>query len=236
LGVLDSQRILTKRRHPLTFPSSNMISSSLSFPITFFLLGVERLLFGYFYLFTDHFKTLIRNGFFGKQMQSEPLYWKCAMTLGIYAKVIHLLVILEDLRRISSSKYSFMLRFDGETMNIDKIAVFGMMLFFLGQALNIGVFAILGRVGVYFGNEFGYRTPRMSKFPYNSFIKHPQYVGIVGSVWRLYFMVRSNSHLIPWSTCFWYMMSIHILEHPRGIRLFDIYEKKKRKRKSRREE
>merc|ERR1719201_1606157 len=105
------------------------------------------------------------------------------MTLGIYAKVIHLLVILEDLRRISSSKYSFMLRF-------------------LGQALNIGVFAILGRVGVYFGNEFGYRTPRMSKFPYNSFIKHPQYVGIVGSVWRLYFMVRSNSHLIPWSTCF----------------------------------
>jgi hypothetical protein len=54
---------------------------------------------------------------------------------------------------------------------------FGLLLFTMGQVLNYFVFEALGAKGVYYGYEFGYKTARVSSFPYNLNISDPQYWG-----------------------------------------------------------
>ena len=68
-----------------------------------------------------------------------------------------------------------------------------------GQVLNIAVFYRLGRVGAFFGDRLGYRTPWYDGFPF-SLVAHPQYVGAVLTIWGLFLLVRfpgSDWFLIP---------------------------------------
>lgn len=59
----------------------------------------------------------------------------------------------------------------------------------VGQLLNFSVFYRLGRVGVFYGNRFGYEIPWRREFPF-SLLKHPQYVGAVLSIWGFFLATR----------------------------------------------
>jgi len=75
----------------------------------------------------------------------------------------------------------------------------GALLIAIGQSLNVGVFYRLGKVGVFYGNKFGYRVPWQEGFPF-SFFKHPQYVGAVLSIWGFFLLMRfphEDWYLIP---------------------------------------
>lgn len=65
----------------------------------------------------------------------------------------------------------------------------GGVLIALGQLLNLGVFVQLGKIGVFYGNKFGYHVPWCQKFPFTVF-RHPQYVGAVLSVWGFFVSTR----------------------------------------------
>jgi phosphatidyl-N-methylethanolamine N-methyltransferase len=65
----------------------------------------------------------------------------------------------------------------------------GALLVAIGQSLNMGVFYRLGKVGVFYGNKFGYRVRWQVGFPF-SFFKHPQYVGAVLSIWGFFLLMR----------------------------------------------
>ena len=59
----------------------------------------------------------------------------------------------------------------------------------MGQLLNVGVFVQLGKIGVFYGNKLGYQVPWRQGFPF-SFLRHPQYVGAVLSVWGFFMTTR----------------------------------------------
>lgn len=67
-----------------------------------------------------------------------------------------------------------------------------------GQTLNFSVFRRLGKVGVFYGNKFGYEIPWCREFPF-SLLQHPQYVGTLFSIWGFFL-----------ATCFpyddWYLL------------------------------
>lgn len=58
---------------------------------------------------------------------------------------------------------------------------------------------------------------RVTCFPYNTnWISDPQYWGVVICVWGAYIGLGSTNYTVPVLETFWYMMSMHIFEHPRG--------------------
>ncbi len=176
----------------------------------FFLLGIERVLYAFWYCYPNKFKASVRNGTFGKSAQEEPLYWKSAMTLGKYIKVFQFSVIAYDL--ISRCDIDF------GTDKLPQMCI-GIALILLGQFLNVAVFNALGAIGVYYGYEFGYDVPMVSCFPYNvSWISDPQYWGVVLTVWGLYisFGFPHTQWEVPILETFWYVMSMKVFEHPRG--------------------
>mmetsp|Transcript_31964 Transcript_31964/g.55937 ORF Transcript_31964/g.55937 Transcript_31964/m.55937 type:complete len:143 (+) Transcript_31964:3-431(+) len=52
-----------------------------------------------------------------------------------------------------------------------------------GQALNLAMYTSIGDVGVYYGFKLGARVPWCSSFPFNIGLRHPQYVGVVLTLW-----------------------------------------------------
>jgi methylene-fatty-acyl-phospholipid synthase len=65
----------------------------------------------------------------------------------------------------------------------------GITMIAAGQSLNLAVFYRLGKIGVFYGNKLGYRTPWSRKFPF-SCLKHPQYVGALLSIWGFFLVMR----------------------------------------------
>jgi len=65
----------------------------------------------------------------------------------------------------------------------------GGALIVVGQVLNFSVFHRLGKVGVFYGNRFGYAIPWRREFPF-SLLKHPQYVGTLFSIWGFFLVTR----------------------------------------------
>lgn len=191
------------------------------FTKAFFLLGIERFLYGYWYTFPSHFKRSVREGYFGSKIKAEPLYWKSAMTMGTYIKVFQFSVILVDLfsrcemTHISKIHNSGIASLWESSESIMTIMV-GLVLLGIGQGLNYSVFRALGGIGVYYGHEFGYTVPRVSCFPYNTGISDPQYWGVVSCIWGIYVTTGANSYLVPGLETFWYLMSMKVLENPRG--------------------
>ena len=74
----------------------------------------------------------------------------------------------------------------------------GGALIVVGQLLNCAVFYRLGTVGVFYGNKLGYDIPWSQAFPF-SWLKHPQYVGTVCSIWGFFLIMRFPHHD-------WYML------------------------------
>ena len=69
----------------------------------------------------------------------------------------------------------------------------GGALIVVGQLLNCAVFYRLGKVGVLYGNKLGYDIPWSQAFPF-SWLKHPQYVGTVCSIWGFFLIMRFPHH------------------------------------------
>ena len=116
------------------------------------LLGIERLLYGYCYHFTEHFKQSVRKGSFGPKIQAEPLYWRCMMELGKWVKVFQFVVLIFDWacrRNISDDLLT------PADWSVERTARFGagLVLVLLGQFLNVAVFRALSPKGVYYGYE-----------------------------------------------------------------------------------
>jgi methylene-fatty-acyl-phospholipid synthase len=58
-----------------------------------------------------------------------------------------------------------------------------------GQLLNLSVFYRLGKIGVFYGNRFGYKVAWCRRFPFSMF-DHPQYFGALLSIWGFFLVMR----------------------------------------------
>lgn len=87
----------------------------------------------------------------------------------------------------------------------------------LGQALNYATFKAIGKAGVYYGSKLGKAVPWSSKFPYNTGLMHPQYVGNLASQLAVLLALGSSATvgagLVPlavlWTGCY---MACMVLE------------------------
>jgi len=148
-------------------------------------------------------------GAFGENIKNEPLFWKSAMTLGKYIKVIQFSVVTYDLLYRCNISHPL----DVEPKRL----IAGIALVLIGQVLNVAVFKALGGVGVYYGHEFGYPVKRVSCFPYNaSWISDPQYWGVVFTIWGIYLTLGASMFTVPVVETFWYVSSMKFIEHQRG--------------------
>jgi hypothetical protein len=89
--------------------------------------------------------------------------------------------------------------------------VIGIALIVAGQVLNWGVFYRLGMVGVFYGHQLGYRIPWIRAFPF-SWLKHPQYVGTVWSIWGLFLILRfpqSDWYILPTLETVYYLLGAY---------------------------
>lgn len=190
--------------------------------VAFFALGIERLLYSYCFICTDHFKKSVdQNKIPGlSTISKDGLYWRSMQRLGIYIKVFQVGVCIYDLLVLDQSNVLNNVFKAGMISTPEKSArlAFGLMLLFIGQVLNYFVFKALGAKGVYYGYEFGYPTARVSCFPYNLNISDPQYWGVIMSIFGVYFAVGASSFMIPFFELIWYLMSMKVLENERGRR------------------
>mmetsp|Transcript_4450 Transcript_4450/g.5452 ORF Transcript_4450/g.5452 Transcript_4450/m.5452 type:complete len:149 (+) Transcript_4450:99-545(+) len=132
------------------------------------------------------------------------------MRLGMYIKIFQFSVVIADI--------FFRCELTNPFSSQDALykAILGAVLILIGQGLNIAVFKALKPIGVYYGYEFGYNVPMVSGFPYNIGISDPQYWGVLCCVWGIYLIAGVTSYIVPLLETFWYMMSMKVLEHPRG--------------------
>ena len=92
-----------------------------------------------------------------------------------------------------------------------------------GQLLNVSVFYRLGKVGVFYGNKFGYHVPWHHEFPF-SFFKHPQYVGALFSIWGFFLVMRfpqGDWYLVPILETIYYVLAAYYERQPGGSRITD---------------
>jgi hypothetical protein len=64
-------------------------------------------------------------------------------------------------------------------------AAFALLLVVGGQALNVATYAAIGEAGVYYGFKLGETVPWAYGFPFNTGLRHPQYTGVVLTLWGL---------------------------------------------------
>lgn len=176
----------------------------------FVLLGIERILYSFWFIYPQCFIAAVRQGTFGNEIRKEPLIWKAAQKLGVKVKVFQFSVIIYDLIvQCVINKSEF---------NVDlPVLLLGIFLIVIGQGLNVAVFNALGGIGVYYGYEFGYAVKMVTCFPYNvSWISDPQYIGVVMTIWGIYLVAGATDFSVPLLETFWYGMSMKVLEHNRG--------------------
>ena len=81
------------------------------------------------------------------------------------------------------------------------------------------ILSSLGEKGVYYGYELGYEVKLVTTFPYNIGISDPQYWGVVMTIWGIYIGLGVSSWTIAIIESFWYVMSMKLIESPRGGKL-----------------
>ena len=87
----------------------------------------------------------------------------------------------------------------------------GGTLLVVGQILNVSVLYRLGKVGVFYGNKFGYEIPWCRAFPF-SVLEHPQYVGTVLSIWGFFLVMRfpyDDWYLLPIVETMYYVLGAY---------------------------
>jgi methylene-fatty-acyl-phospholipid synthase len=80
-----------------------------------------------------------------------------------------------------------------------------------GQILNISVCYRLGKVGVFYGNKFGYPTRWVRKFPF-SCLRHPQYIGALLSIWGFFLVMRfpqDDWYILPALETLYYVLGAY---------------------------
>jgi hypothetical protein len=122
--------------------------------------------------------------------------------LGIYIKVFQFGVCIYDLLVLDQTNVVNNVFKAGMLATPEKAAelAFGLLLFTMGQVLNYFVFEALGAKGVYYGYEFGYKTARVSSFPYNLNISDPQYWGTFLSIYYHHAFCDVYLILLPFSS------------------------------------
>lgn len=175
----------------------------------FILLGIERILYSFWFIYPHCFIYRVRQGTFGEDLKKEPLVWKAAQNLGFKIKIFQFSVVIYDLLVKNNIQYP---------LNVDRgFFMLGAALLVIGQVLNVAVFNALGGIGVYYGYEFGYAVKMVTCFPYNvSWISDPQYIGVIMTVWGIYLVLGASNYAVPLLETFWYCMSMKFLEHSRG--------------------
>jgi|SaaInl74LU_5_DNA_1037368.scaffolds.fasta_scaffold03798_1 hypothetical protein len=138
--------------------------------IAFVALGIERVLYGYCFICTNHFKKSVDEskipGLSKVQKDgSRYNYWRCMQRLGVYIKVFQVSVCLYDLLVLDYDNVKSNLLMGGMLTNPDKHVQLaaGMLLIFAGQTLNYATFKALGAKGVYYGYEFGYHVGELGE-------------------------------------------------------------------------
>ena len=94
----------------------------------------------------------------------------------------------------------------------------GGTLMLIGQLLNFSVFHRLGKIGVFYGNKFGYSIPWCDTFPF-SLLSHPQYVGAVTTIWGFFIATRfpfEDWYVLPVLQTAYYLVGAY-LEGPRAF-------------------
>ena len=97
----------------------------------------------------------------------------------------------------------------------DVAVVVGLALIIAGQFLNAMVFYRLGATGVFYGDRLGHALPWCRDFPF-SLMTHPQYVGVVLSIWGLFLALRfpyDDWFLVPALETVYYVLGAR-LEDP----------------------
>lgn len=187
--------------------------------VAFYLLGIERFLYGYIYNFPRSFKRLCQGPLRFLLDYDEGLYWEVAKHLGVVIKVFQFGVIGYDLflRRSISVAGPLLL-------------IPGLALVAVGQLLNTAVFNAIGAIGVYYGSQLGYDVPWCDGFPYNAGFSDPQYWGVVLCVGGVYLALSPSANVfsdhftVAWLELFWYVASMKLLEHGKnGQALLNVF-------------
>mmetsp|Transcript_9624 Transcript_9624/g.21129 ORF Transcript_9624/g.21129 Transcript_9624/m.21129 type:complete len:202 (-) Transcript_9624:758-1363(-) len=181
--------------------------------VAFFLLGIERIVYGYIFHFTESFKKLCDGPLKAVLDHDEGLYWMVAKHIGVVIKVFQFGVIGYDL--LISRSFGLAPAY---------LLLPGLGLIGAGQVLNAATFNALGAIGVYYGYQLGYKVPMVSCFPYNMGIGDPQYWGVVLCVWGMYLGLCGagaegqvlRHFVVPVLETFWYVMSMKVLEHEKN--------------------
>ena len=96
------------------------------------------------------------------------------------------------------------------------IVATGLLLIAAGQGLNLSVFRRLGKIGVFYGNKFGYSVDWCRRFPFTWF-DHPQYVGTVVAIWGFFVLMRFPAPdwmVVPLIETLYYTAGAHLERDP----------------------
>lgn len=88
----------------------------------------------------------------------------------------------------------------------------GLSLIASGQVLNASVFYRLGKFGVFYGVKLGHHITWCNKFPF-CYIRHPQYVGAVMSIWGFFLVMRfphSDWIILPLIETVYYTLGAYV--------------------------
>jgi methylene-fatty-acyl-phospholipid synthase len=166
------------------------------------LLGAERVAYAWIWRRPNRFRALASRGGAGDPVAAlHRLFWAF--------KAIQALTFI-----------GWCAHFGGEHWwqieSSSSVRWLGAGLIVVGQVLNLSVFARLGRVGVFYGARFGHRVPWCTRFPFSA-LRHPQYVGVVITVWGL-FAVARHPHgdwlALPLLETVFYALAAHLEGSP----------------------
>ena len=143
------------------------------------LLSIERMSYAYIWRFPEAFRVFCDRSSIIIPM-GAPIDALRKLFYGF--KLIQLSVFFGWCYYFGAGSLS---AFNGGVLSI----VIGSVLILVGQIFNFSVFYKLGKIGVFYGNKFGYDVPRTNAFPF-SLLKHPQYIGTLMSIWGFFIVMR----------------------------------------------
>ena len=142
-GFATSLVVSQSQRLSKPVPTTREMNFDISFPFgvsAFFLLGIERILYGYCYIGTNHFKqTVDKKKIPGlSALPKDGYYWRCMQRLGMYIKIFQFGVCSYDLLILDGENVKHNVMEGGMISSPQLMAqlALGMMILFIGQVLN----------------------------------------------------------------------------------------------------
>ncbi len=72
----------------------------------------------------------------------------------------------------------------------------GALYVLVGQGLNVSIYRAIGNAGVYYGFKLGRPVPWCTSFPFNVGLRHPQYVGVVLTLFGILLPLASDAMVL----------------------------------------